>query len=267
MTAFMEMLTETKGTSHIVTNGGNMDRTEELYSFINTYTEEHELPNARIALRAARELMEGIVRTSGDFDKDGVLQQSFFEHCLFVTKLLIDLYIPLSHEEQDILVAAGLCHDTIAHAGFQRGGRELIEDYGLDPRVRDIVRITTKINVKNETDLRNFYKEIRFNKLAVLVAMADRSNLVENVYALSVNEALEYIREIRDYAMPMCVYALEHYPDIQRPMRLIVDKIHNLIDVTDIISRRYKDKENELKKELLALREENAQLRGMIASL
>ena len=47
-----------------------MDRTEELYSFINTYTEEHELPNARIALRAARELMAGIVRTSGDFDSD-----------------------------------------------------------------------------------------------------------------------------------------------------------------------------------------------------
>ena len=50
-------------------------------------------------------------------------------------------------------------------------------------------------------------------------------------------------------------------------MRLIVDKIHNLIDVTDIISRRYQEKENELKKELLALREENAQLRGMIAGL
>lgn len=244
-----------------------MDRTRELYSFISAFIEKQQLPNARIAISTARELMEGIVRTSGDFDKDGVLRQSFFEHCLSVTKLLIDLNIPLSKDEQDILIAAGLCHDTIAHAGFRRGGLELTEDYHLDHRIYEIVRVTTKIGLKTEADLRDFYKEIRFNKLAVLVAMADRSNLVENVYALSINEALDYIREIRDYAMPMCVYALEHYPDIQRPMRLLVDKIHNLIDVTDIISRRYQQKENELKKELLALREENAQLRGMIAGL
>lgn len=244
-----------------------MDRTRELYNFISTYIEERKLPNSLIAIGAARELMEGIVRACDDFDREGVLRQSFFEHCLSVTKLLIDLSIPLSKDELDILVAAGLCHDTIAHAGFQRGGLELTEDYHLDPRIYEIVRVTTKIGLKTEADLRQFYKEIRYNKLAVLVAMADRSNLVENVYALSINEALSYIREIRDYAMPMCVYVLEHYPDIQRPMRLIVDKIHNLIDVTDIISRRYQEKENELKKELLALREENAQLRGMIAGI
>ena len=41
-----------------------MDRTRELYNFISTYIEERELPNSRTALRTARELMEGIVRTS-----------------------------------------------------------------------------------------------------------------------------------------------------------------------------------------------------------
>jgi hypothetical protein len=64
----------------------------------------------------------------------------------------------------------------------------------------------------------------------------------------------------------MCVFALEHYPDIRLPLKLLADKVHNLIDVTDIISRRYQDKETACKKEILSLREENAKLRSMIAS-
>ena len=245
-----------------------MDRTEELYRFIDAYIEDRQLKNAHIAIRAAKELLEGVIRREDtNFDMQGVLQQTYYEHCLFVTKLLIDLNVPLSPDEQDILIASGLCYDMIAHADFARQGLELTDEYHLDPRIYEIVRVTTKIGVKTEADLRRFYEEIRYNKLAVLIAMADRSNLVENVYALSITEALSYIREIRNYAMPLCVYALEHYPDIQRPMRLIVDKVHNLIDVTDIISRRYQEKENALKKEIMSLREENAQLRGMIASL
>ena len=243
-----------------------MDRIEYLYEFISSYIEEQDLPCSRIAIRAAREELEGIIRKSRIFDRQGVLRQTYFEHCLIVTKLLIDLNIPVSHDEADIVIASGLCHDMIAHAKFPKKGLELTEDYHLDPRIYEIVRVTTKTGVRTEADLQQHYNEISRNRLAVLVAMADRSNLVENVYALSISEALDYIREIRDYALPMCVFALEHYPDIRLPVKLLADKVHNLIDVTDIISRRYQDKETACKKEILSLREENAKLRSMIAS-
>ncbi len=244
-----------------------MSQIENLYSFIDQYIEDNKLPQSRIALGVAKERLRGLIRKGIEFDREGVLQQSFFEHCLFVTKLLIDLNIPLSRDEMDIMVASGLCHDLIAHGAFPRNGLELIYDYHLDERVYEIVRVTTKIDVCTERDLQKYYDDIRFNKLAVLIAMADRSNLVENVYALSIFEALDYIREIRTYALPMCVYALEHYADIQLPLKVLVRKVHSLIDVTDIISRRYQEKENAYKKEILSLMEENAKLRGMISGL
>ncbi|MBQ8932741.1 MAG: hypothetical protein IJ061_00480 [Lachnospiraceae bacterium] len=244
-----------------------MNQIEVLYRFIDHYISSHALRDSRIALKASRELLEGIIRINDEFDRKGVLQQTYFEHALFVTKLLIDLNIPLTEKETDILIASALCHDTIAHANFKKCGKELTEDYHMDPRVYEIVRVTTKIDICTEADLQKFYDNIKVDKLAVLIAMADRSNLVENVYALSISEALYYIREVRDYALPMCSYALEHYPEIHFPLKLLVSKIHRLIDVTDIISRRYQEKENAYKKEIISLMEENAKLRGLISGL
>jgi hypothetical protein len=244
-----------------------MNQIDYLYRFIDNYIRERDLKYSRKALEISETKLSGLIRKGIEFDREGVLRQSFFQHCLSVTKLLIDLNIPLSDDETDIMVASALCHDLIAHADFPKAGRELTEDYHLDERIYEIVRVTTKINVCTEEDLQQYYDSIQVNKLAVLIAMADRSNLVENVYALSIFEALDYIREIRNYALPLCVYALEHYPDIQLPMKLIVRKVHSLIDVTDIISRRYQEKEDAYEKEILTLMEENAKLRGLIASL
>ncbi|MDO4961802.1 MAG: hypothetical protein Q4E57_08135 [Eubacteriales bacterium] len=238
---------------------------ESLHSFIENYAEERGLKNTLLALPAARELLEGKIRKCSEFDREGVLNQSYYEHCLQATKMLIDIMIPLSHEDEDILIAGALLHDTIAHAGFKRGGRELVEDYHLDEHVYKIVRVTTTIDGKTDEDLKEYYDEIAKDRLAVLLAMADRGNLVENLYALSINESLEYISEIRKYALPMCVSALERYPDVLIPMRVLMSKVHSLIDVTDIISHRYKDRKNTYEKEILSLMEENSRLRGLIA--
>ena len=49
-----------------------MDRIEYLYEFISSYIEEQDLPCSRIAIRAAREELEGIIRKSRIFDRQGL---------------------------------------------------------------------------------------------------------------------------------------------------------------------------------------------------
>ena len=47
----------------------------------------------------------------------------------------------------------------------------------------------------------------------------------------------------------------------------MMSKIHNLIDVTDIISRRYEEREITYTKEILSLMEDNSKLSGMIRQM
>ena len=244
-----------------------MSKTEELYQFIEAHAQARDLSNTLLALPAAKELLAGMVRHSFDFDRDGRLQLTYYEHCMAAAKILIDLDPPLEPEEEDILLASTLCHDMLGHVTFQAHGTELMTIYHLDRRVYEIVRTITRPHPLLNEDKPAFYRGIQENKLALLLALADRANLIEQLYSLSIEEAMNYVQEIRTYALPMCTYALEHYPDVQMSVSVLMSKIRCLIDVTDIISKRYQDRERAYQNEILSLTEDNARLRGMIRQM
>ena len=64
----------------------------------------------------------------------------------------------------------------------------------------------------------------------------------------------------------MCIYGKEHYHELLAPVSVLMEKIRTLIEVAEVLLRKYEVREAELNRDILSLQEENATLRGMIAS-
>ena len=243
------------------------EKCRDLYEFIREYAYEKQLYNTALSLPIMRGLLDGLYRSRSGFDKNDKIRFTFYEHALAVCKILIDLHVPLNTEEEDILLAGALCHDLMENIDFPDEGRELLDVYHLDRRIYEIVGLITRAPSMSESEMKAFCQRIQENKLAVLVSLADRGNVVELLYGLTIWDAREYVYETKAYFLPMCIYAKEHYTEVDMVVNILMEKIRCLIDVTDILSARYQKRELALTDEILNLREENARIRGLIAMM
>lgn len=230
---------------------------ERLVERISTYISEHQLVNAKIALALTKGFRTDDYGQSFRFHDEEDLDITNYENSLMSTIMLIDLKLPLSQKEEDILLAATLCHDM---------GKRTPPAYLLDKEVSNVIQLVTGTSGMTEEEKERYYERICTNKLAVLVELADCGNLVERLHGLSVSAALNHAREIKKYSISVCLFAKQHYPDIQMPVNILMEKIRNLVDVTEIISERYQKREQAYTNELLLLMEENARIRGMIGA-
>ena len=241
--------------------------TAEAYAYIESYAYEKKLYNTLLALPLVRGFMLAPADKKVTFRKDFGKEKAYYKHCLAVARMLIDLEIPISDEETDIILAAAICHIMRELIAFPGRAEELTTIYHLDPRVFETVKLVTRDDPLPEKEQRLFYQRIQGNKLALLVRLADRGNLVEQLYGMSLWDAQEYIRETRTYFFPMCIYGKEHFADIRTIINLLMEKMRTLIEVADILSTRYQEREVEITKDILDLQEENSRLRGFIATL
>lgn len=231
---------------------------------VENYAMQHQLFNTVIALYAVRGIYSGTY-TNGTIEKDGVEHPiPYLIHCLSVCKILMDLPIPLKREEEDIMLAAALCHGLIANIFFVDQGREMITIYHLDSRIYDIMTMVSKRKFLSEEDHQAFFDQLQSDKLALLVRLADRSNYVEQLYNIPIWRAREYIHETRTYYFPMCFYAKENYPELIAVFSIFLEKMRSLLEVTEIMVTRFEQTEIEITNDILDLKEENARLRGII---
>ncbi|MDO4977227.1 MAG: hypothetical protein Q4E53_08185 [Eubacteriales bacterium] len=237
---------------------------EKIYKAIEKYANDHEYFNTALSLKAVRGLYNGTY-SSEVVKKDGKsYQMPYIQHCLSVCKILIDIRLPLSDDERDIVLASALCHGLIANIFFTERGKEMVDIYHLDPRVYEVMQLVTRKKYLSEGAREKFFEDLQKNKLALLVRMADRSNYVEQLYNIPIWRAREYIHETRTYYFPMCFYAKEYYPELIAAFSIFLEKMRNLLEVTEIMVGRFENREIELSKEILALKEENARIRGII---
>lgn len=230
------------------------------YEYIEYYVLENKLVNTAIALPLARGIHDGTHRKSS-IVKNGVSYKlPYVIHCLLVCRMLVDLKLPLSKEEEDIVLASALCHDMIEDIPFPDGGRELVSEYHLDPRVYDTVKLVSKRRDFTPEEERDFFRNINENKLALLVKLSDRSHNVEDLYNMSAWKVHEYIGETRSFFMPMCEYGLKHYPELEKIIEIFQDKIVSLTQAAEIMVDRFDARERELLEELEKLKKENAEL-------
>lgn len=239
----------------------------EAYEIVLRYAEENEMNNTLKALPLVRSMMlppEGI----NVFYVKGAHQTAgYFNHALAIARALIDLAVPFSKEETDICIAAGLCHILQELVDLEAEQEAFLSLTSLDPRIYEIVRLITRIDPLTDAQQKIFYDRIQMNKLAVLVRLADRGNLVQNLHGSSLTDAREYVRETRTYFYPMCIYAKEHYPELSMVVSLLMDKLRYMIEVMDILTTRFRDQEAQLVTEIVNLKDENSRIRTSIAKI
>lgn len=231
------------------------------YEYLEYYANEHQLVNTAIALPLAVGLHNGSYRKSTISRNGQTHKLPYVIHCLWVTKMLADLTVPIPNEEKDILLAAALCHDMIEDISFPEKGREIYTQYHLDPQVYETVKLVSKRYDFTEEEEQNFFHQIESNKLALLVKLSDRCHNIEDLYNRSSWKVHEYIDETRKFFIPMCEYGLAHYPDIHTTLMIFYEKMENLTRAAEILVDRYEQREKELLKELETLQQENQKLR------
>lgn len=237
------------------------------YETLEYYAIDHRLLNTAMALPLARGLHNGSHRKSSITRGGAAYRLPYVIHCLIVCRMLVDLHLPLSADEEDIVLAAALCHDMVEDIPFPNHGEELTEEFGLDPRVLETVKLVSKRKDFTPEQEQAHFHAIESNKLSLLVKLSDRSHNVEDLYNMSTWKVHEYIGETRKYFLPMCAYGLEHYPELAACIEILRDKIVSLTQAAEIMVDRCEAREQELREQLQALQEENRQLQAQCRTL
>lgn len=164
--------------------------------FIRGYAKGKNMTNTLKALALSERLHEGQLRKCGD---------PFIIHPLRVTSYLISLKI-----NDDVTCAAALLHEIFKHCNFDRESNDLVEKYGLDEEVLELIRIVSKPD--NESN-DNYYKALRLNSKALLIKLSNRANTCTRLSVLNENKRKEYILENTKYIYPLCTYGKAYYPN------------------------------------------------------
>ena len=255
-----------KGPLELKYNESEFSRYGELYSYLDNYACEHCYYNMAVALPLVRSMHDGIYRGAAD-GPDGKCDMPFVFHCLTVARTLIDLHTPLTDDEQDVLYAGALCHDLVGHGYEEAFVREVMNFYGMDSRVFDVIRLLEGRDYLVEKKHLYFFEQIieENNRLALLVKLADCTCVIEQLYNAPVRTAIEYIYQTRMTYMPMCIRTKELYPELYSAAGILMEKMRSLCEVTEILVNRYIAREEELNSELLELKDENISLRRAIS--
>ena len=240
---------------------------ESIYEYIEQYAKEHELLNTSIALPLIRGLHNGAYRKL-TITRDGeTYRLPYLIHPLLVTRMLVDMHINLTKDEEDILYAAALCHDLLEDVKFKEGGKELVEKYHLDPEVLEIIKLMTKRYDFTPEEEVQFFKNIGDNKFSALIKLSDRGNNVEDLYNMSVWKVHEYIDETNKFFIPIAISAKRKFKEYYISFDILEDKIVSLTTLAETLVDRYDAEEKNLRKTLENLRSENKELHTELETL
>lgn len=234
----------------------------EIYHDLENYAMERRMWNTCLALPIVQKM---VFITGGLADSPFADCAAQLQHSLEMSRLLIDLHIPLDSHEEDILLATALCHilpenskiDRIASANGQ----------GIQPEVFEVLRLIRRVDFLDPEKRTLFMERVQGNRLALIMRVADQGNFVEQIHRFSGWRTHQYIYETRNIYLPMCIYAKEHYPELIAPISILMEKMRSLIEVAEILQSRYESRQIELNQEIFALREENARIKELIRTI
>lgn len=234
------------------------------YEFLEYYAEKNRLFNMAIALPLARGLHNGTYRKLPVIRNGIAHRPPYVIHCLTVCKMLADMWIPISAEEKDILLASALCHDMIEDIPFQENGRELYTRFQLDQRVYETVKLVSKRKDFTLEEERAYFCGIEANRLSLLIKLSDRGHNVTDLYNMSERKIREYIGETRAYFLPMCDYGRGHYPELIDVIEIMQDQLICLTKTVEKMAEKRERRKREMDEELQLLRNENKALREQL---
>lgn len=241
-----------------------LSKAEMLYTLVERYAEAFSLNSTSQLLVSARELLINNATSHFHVKQDA---REHFIYTLQVCKLLIELRIPISKEQEDYLLAAELGRAMVDETLFSKAGKELLTVYHIPAEAYKIVRKIKDPGPLTPINQRLYYKDIQEDQLALLAKLGERAVLLDHLYKLSPWDAPNEILLTREFYFPMCIYAKEHYPDIMLLVSILMEKFKLIMEVTDVLSKKYRERETELVNEILTIQEENARLRVSIKEM
>lgn len=236
----------------------------KLYEHIEEYAKENKLKNTPIVLKFARDYTYRCVETLPEELKKNTVSMKKFINCLDCARMLIDMHIPLSNREQDVMISCAILQILPPHILRREYNKAESPLYNLGTEIKGTVNIITTKDESTEEEKKKYYNRIQMQKIALLIVLADRGNLMGQLRDVSGFNARNYIFETRRYYFPMCIYAKENYPEIYGAINVLTEKMRSLIQIAEIVLSRYESRETELMLEIISMREENARLRGLI---
>ena len=178
--------------------------------------------------------------------------QEYLVHGLSMAWLLIQLRLPVTTEEMDLMLSASVLHILV----------ELYEQYDIEGTVesiglpQEVAAFVEDIMISNED-----FDKIVDNRLLLMVKMVERSNLIEHLCDMTIEEAKHFRLDAKRFWFAVCVEGKARYQEFDAALSGILEKMRGLIQVMDILFKRYEDEEDELYDEILLLKEENARMR------
>lgn len=221
----------------------------ESYIYIKGHAGALKLSQTLKALPLARQIHNGQYR-KGTVIVDGKeVKLPYVLHVLKVCSTLISLGFNEKDNDLDvdILYAAALCHDMLEDRKdlFPKGGIELYTKYNFDKRIYEIVRLLSKQSGANEYELNEYFNNIKYNKYALLVKLADRSHNVETLSCMEINKIHKYVDETRRWIYPLCTYAKDNYPELSNGITILKAKIVSLTEETELLVNKFTEKLDE----------------------
>ncbi len=231
---------------------------DKTYLFIKGYATALKLTQTLRALPLARKFHNGQYR-KGEVIIDGQSYRlPYVLHVLKVCSTLISLRLPIRTDELDNLLAAALLHDSIEDCEqyFPKGGSELVSEYHFSQKVYEAVKLVSKRSGATEEELNDYFNQIKRNRLAILIKLADRSHNVEDLYVMKPEKLHKYVQETRNWIYPLTTYGKANYPELSDGFTILKAKIVSLTECTETIINIYEDELAEKDKEIAALKEQ-----------
>ena len=228
------------------------------YIFIKGFASNGKFIYTLKALPLARKFHNGQYR-KGLVEVNGkMVKLPYILHCLKVCSTLISLGLPLSNEDLDILYASALLHDSLEDAEeyFPKGGIELVNEYGFPKEVYNIVKLLSKHAGSDEYELNEYFNNIKKNRLALLIKLADRSHNVEDLYSMKIEKLHKYVNETRTYIYALAKYAKESYPELSNGVTILKAKIVSLTELTETLVEMHEEIMKDKNSEIEALKKE-----------
>jgi len=164
--------------------------------FIRGFAKGKNMPNTLKALALSERLHEGQLRKCGD---------PFVIHPLRVASYLISLKI-----NDDITCAAALLHEVFKHCNIDRESNDLVDKYGLDDEVVELIKLVSKAD---NIQMDDYYEALKSDYRALLIKLSNRANTCTRLSVLNEDERKEYILENTKYIYPLCTYAKAYFPE------------------------------------------------------
>lgn len=182
-------------------------------------------------------------------------------HVLKVCSTLISLNLPLTNEELDMLCLVALTHDVLEDAPkgfFSNSNYEFVTTYGFPEEAYQTIKLLSKRSGATEEELNTYFNEIKKNKIALLVKMADRSHNVEDLYNMKIDKLHKYVDETRHWIYPLSSYAKANFPELSNGVTILKTKIVSLTEATETIVNMYSEELKKKDEEIIKLKEELA---------